>query len=68
MSKPKMSNKSLPPLPEGYVPPMPYADVRPRCKTACKRNVFTWRDGPTRDDRAFGYFCSACEKTPFWLD
>jgi hypothetical protein len=70
MSKPAKSQKPLPPLPPGYIPPMPYADICPRCKTRHARNVFTFREGPLggNDARVWGYFCEPCERTPFWLD
>ena len=69
MSRACKNSGPLPPLPPGYVPPMPYADVCPGCKQTCKRNIFTFRDGPVGGnvDRQWGYFCEPCEKTPFWM-
>lgn len=56
------------PLPEGYIPPMPYAGICPACKVQHNGSFFTYRDeGPTRNERRFGYFCLACERAPFWM-
>jgi len=60
----KFSKKPVDLLPEGHVPPMPYADICPLCKNAHKRNVFTFRETPK--GRHFGYFCAECEKIPPW--
>jgi hypothetical protein len=61
--------------PPGYIPPMPYAGICPRCKIDHGGSKYTFRDGPIGlgpnggwVDRVWGYFCENCEKTPFWRD
>lgn len=64
-------SRPLPPLPPGYTPPVPCADICPACKKQHARNAYTFRDGPVGlgpnggyVDREYGFFCKPCETAP----